>query len=123
MGYNDRTWIKLREARMKMKLLQALILIAVFAVEGAAEAEAQDSTGTREIFGTIDSLKGSHLVLRTRTGVRLHVDALLAQARSRSAVLLVGRYIDVMGTMDTAGVLHALTINRAMYPALWPPDR
>ena len=102
-----------------MKLAHSLILTVVLATGYATETQAQQ----REIFGTVDSINGSRLMIRTRTGSRVQVDASAAIARGRSAVLFVGRAVDVVGTVDAAGVLHAETIARAKRStALWHPD-
>jgi hypothetical protein len=111
-----------------VNLAHALLLACGIAAGSAMRAQAQATADTtqHEIFGRIDSIAGSRLVLRTRTGRRVDVDALPALTASRSAVLFVGRVIDVVGTLDAAGVFHAKTIaraNNAQHPELWPPDR
>jgi len=109
-----------------MKLACSLILAVGLAGGYATDTQAQRSakTSSREIVGTIDSISGSRLLIRTRTGARVRVDALAAMAGGHSAVLFVGRSVDVVGTVDNAGVLHAATIWRVKdSPALWPPDR
>jgi len=111
-----------------MKLLHSLLLAGGIATGSAMRAQAQATADTarHEIFGKIDSITGSRLVIRTRAGRRLDVDALPALTAYRSVELFVGRVIDAVGTLDAAGVLHAKTIARAHNPedpALWPPDR
>jgi hypothetical protein len=68
---------------------------------------------------------GSRLVVRTRTGHRLHVDALPAMAARRHTALFVGRLVLAVGTVDTAGVLHARSLWKVAGgdPPSWPPDR
>jgi len=62
--------------------------------------------------------------LQTRTGTLVQVDAKPAIAADRSVTLIVGHAIDVKGTLDKAGVLHAETIQRAKdSTAIWPADR
>jgi hypothetical protein len=103
-----------------------LTLAVLLAAGYAPKAGAQDAAARPErvIFGRIDSISGSRLVIRTRTGARVRVDALAATASGNSAVLFAGRAVRVAGTVDTAGVLHAKNILRERdSPAFWEPDR
>jgi hypothetical protein len=102
-------------------LILAVLLGAGYETEAAAQNRAVPSR--RVIFGTIDSISGSRLVIRTRTGSQVRVDALDAMAGGNTAVLFAGRAVRVLGTVDAAGVLHAETILRERdSPALWEPD-
>ncbi len=113
-----------------MKVARALLLVGSAATALITRAQAQATPTTdaaqHEVYGTIDSITGSRLVIRTRTGHRLDIDALPALTAHRSTLLFVGRLLDVVGTFDTAGVLHAKSLWTARVPrdtALWPPDR
>jgi hypothetical protein len=63
-----------------------------------AQAQGRADTAEHQIVATIDSMVGSRLVVRTRTGHRLHVDALPAMAARRHPVLFVGRVVLAVGT-------------------------
>ncbi len=77
-----------------------------------------------EVTGTLVTVKGSRLTLRTRTGSVVRVDDSDARRRERSAVLVLGEAFYVMGTYDATGVLHAAAIVRAKRSqATWPADR
>jgi hypothetical protein len=110
-----------------MKLAQVVFLTGslIAGLAMRAEAQAGADTSRHEVYGTIDSITGSRLVIRTRTGARVYVDALPALTAHRTAVLFVGRVVGAEGTRDAAGVLHATTIERVPnpHPAGWPPDR
>jgi hypothetical protein len=83
-----------------------------------------EQKGTREIYGKIQSLKGTLVTLQTRTGSLVQVDAKGAMEAQRSVPLVVGRAIAVKGTVDKAGVLHAEILQRAKDSStLWPADR
>jgi hypothetical protein len=76
------------------------------------------------VFGTIVSLATPRLVLRTRTGRLLAVDATTALRKgSFSAPLFAGKIVLVGGLFDGRRVLHALTITRiTRLDAATPPD-
>jgi hypothetical protein len=98
------------------------------ATKGTAKQESATRPGeqksTREIYGKIQSLKGTLVTLQTRTGSLVQVDAKGAMKAQRSAPLVVGRAIAVKGTVDKAGVLHAEILQRAKDSStLWPADR
>jgi hypothetical protein len=79
---------------------------------------------TREIYGKIQSIKGTMFTLQTRSGALIQVDAKPAVTAQRSVNLLVGHAIAVKGTVDKAGVLHAELVQKAKdSPAIWPADR
>jgi hypothetical protein len=85
---------------------------------------ASSSAGSHEVYGTVRSIKGSQLTLQTRTGVLTQVDAAAAMKVHLSVVPVVGHALDVRGTTDKKGMLHAQTILRAKdSPAGWPADR
>jgi hypothetical protein len=90
----------------------------------AAKSKETSEPVTREVYGKIESIKGTTVSIRTRSGEALQVDAKPAQEAFRAAPLVVGRAIAVKGTVDKAGVLHAETIQRAKdSAAAWPADR
>jgi hypothetical protein len=90
--------------------------------ESAAKS-AQQGTN-REIYGKIQSVKGTIVTLQTRSGALVQVDAKPAIAAERSVTLIVGHAIDVKGTVDKAGVFHAEILQKAKdSPTIWPADR
>jgi hypothetical protein len=98
------------------------------ATKGTAKQESATKSGgqkvTREIYGKIQTIKGTLVTLQTRTGSLVQVDAKEAMEAQRSAPLVVGRAIAVKGTIDKAGVLHAEILQRAKDSStLWPADR
>jgi PQQ enzyme repeat len=77
-----------------------------------------------EVTGTLVTVSGSQLTLRTRTGKLVRVDASTALKNERVEDLVVGRPFNVRGTYDAAGVMHAAAIVRAKpSSSTWPPDR
>jgi hypothetical protein len=77
-----------------------------------------------EVTGTLVKARGPEIVLRTRAGKLVRVNAAAALKNERSEDLIVGRPFDVRGTYDAAGVMHAAIIIRAKpSPSTWPPDR
>ncbi len=95
-----------------------------------AAANAQESKVSaeqsvpREIYGKIESVKGTVLTLRTRSGDLVQVETKPSQQAYRSAPLVVGRAVSVKGIADKAGVIHAEVVQRAKdSSAMWPPDR
>jgi hypothetical protein len=77
-----------------------------------------------EITGTLVTISGSTLTLRTRTGMMARVNDSDALQHERSAVLVVGEPFNAKGTYDAAGVLHATAILREKRSQeTWPPDR
>ena len=68
---------------------------------------------THVVYGTIASLKGASLVVRTRSGRMQSVDATSALAAGTySAPLFVGKVVAVGGSFDASHVLHAQTVTR-----------
>ncbi|MGB6518626.1 MAG: hypothetical protein WBE79_09015 [Candidatus Cybelea sp.] len=77
-----------------------------------------------EITGTLVTISGSILTLRTRTGMIARVNDSEALRHERSAVLVIGESFNAKGTFDSAGVLHATAILREKRSqGTWPPDR
>lgn len=97
------------------------------AKQTAKKESAKKSTeekAAREIYGKIQSLKGTMVMLQTRTGSLVQVDTKPAMEAQRSAPLVVGRAIGVKGTVDKAGILHAEILQRVKDSSiLWPADR
>jgi hypothetical protein len=86
--------------------------------------KAREEKASREIYGKIQSIKGTMITLQTRTGRVVQVDAKPAMEAQRSAPLVVGRAVAVKGTVDKAGIFHAETLQRAKDSSiLWPADR
>jgi len=79
-----------------------------------------------EVYGTVKSIgaAGSRFTLQTRDGRSVQVDAAAAVETHRSNLPPAGHGVNVRGTYDAKGVLHAETVNRAKEsPAAWPADR
>ena len=124
-----------------MKKMRICMLVLVIAASGNGFAMAQTSAAkettqkdsavksaeqkdTREIYGKIQSFKGTLVTLQTRTGSVVQVDAKPAMEAQRSVPLVVGRAIAVKGTVDKTGVFHAEILQRAKDSSvLWPADR
>jgi hypothetical protein len=99
---------------------------AASAAAGRARAVAFRGTinAPNEVTGTLITVSGSFLTLRTRTGKLVRVDDSDAVRHERTGDLVTGKPFNVRGKYDAAGVLHAVTIVRAKpSPASWPPDR
>jgi len=79
------------------------------------------ASGGHKLYGTVQSLAGSTLVIRTRTGQVVTVDGAQAASFVR---LRRNRPVVVRGTRDTTGVIHAVSVWRVNAdPTHWPPDR
>ena len=79
---------------------------------------------TRDIYGKIQSFKGTPVPSDPDGATIMQVDAKPAMDAQRSVPLVVGRAIAVKGTVDKAGVLHADILQRAKDSSvLWPADR
>lgn len=77
-----------------------------------------------EVTGTLLTVNGARLTLRTRDGRLVTVDAAAALKNERTGDLVVGKPFNVRGTYDAAGVMHAAAIVRAKpSTSSWPPDR
>ncbi|HEV3092453.1 MAG TPA: hypothetical protein VGX91_13510 [Candidatus Cybelea sp.] len=77
-----------------------------------------------QVTGTLMTIGGSLLTLRTRTQQIVRVDDSDAVRRERSSELVLGQPFEAGGRYDAAGVLHAAIIVRAKpLPVAWPPDR
>ncbi|MGB8910560.1 MAG: hypothetical protein WCC84_17585 [Candidatus Cybelea sp.] len=77
-----------------------------------------------QVTGTLVSISGSVLTLRTRTGIIVRVNDSDAVRHERSSVLVIGKPYNATGTYDASGALHAIAILREKpSPATWPPDR
>jgi hypothetical protein len=89
-------------------------------VSGAAAASAPPTRLT----GTIVTIDGPRLTIKTRTGTEVMVYAGPALDAGRSAVLVVGRSVDILGTLGGPnGLVNADVIRPAKNnPAAWPPD-
>ena len=79
--------------------------------------------GRHEVYGTIREINKSKLTMRTRDGKDVEVDVSAAVESGRSILFTVGRNIEVLGTYDANGVLHAESIQRTKAQATWPSDR
>jgi hypothetical protein len=75
-----------------------------------------------QIFGKIIRIDTPQITIQPATGALVTVDTTAAVAADLSVPLVVGRAVHVFGPMDTTGVWHAQTIERAKDdPALWQP--
>lgn len=89
----------------------------------AAGAGPSSGPATR-LIGTIVTVDGAHLTVRTRTGEEVMVYAGPALDAQQSTVLLVGRSVDILGTLvGPDGLVSANAIRHARDdPSLWPAD-
>jgi hypothetical protein len=80
--------------------------------------------GQHEFSGTVQSIEGSTIMIVTRAGAVMKIDAAAAIANFHAAPPSVGHGILVRGTIDEFGVLHADSVLHAKdNPAMWQPDR
>jgi predicted outer membrane protein len=89
----------------------------------APGAAAADAPATR-LSGTIVKIEGAQLTVKTRTGQEVSVYAGPALAAQQSTLLLVGRSVDILGTLaGPNGLVYADAIRHAKdNPSAWPPD-
>lgn len=77
-----------------------------------------------QLYGTISRIEGSQVTIEARNQRTVQVDAAAAIKSSRIIILSVGRAVNVQGSYDEKGVMHAQSIQRAKSSqAGWPPDR
>jgi len=94
------------------------------AARGGAMAFHGSSDAPNDVTGTLLTISGSYLTLRTRTGKLVRVDDSAAVRHERTGDLVRGEPFTARGKYDAADVLHAVTIVRAKpAEASWPPDR
>jgi len=80
--------------------------------------------GQHEIFGTVQSIDGSTIMVVTRGGDLIRVDAESAFANFLAAQPAVGHGILIRGIIDESGVVHAETLLHAKdNPLMWQPDQ
>jgi hypothetical protein len=115
---------------MKKSRICALVMLLTTTGSGRAMAQAPKAgepaaqAQKREVYGKIQSVKGTMFTLQTRSGTLVQVDAKPAVEAERVVNLLVGHAIVATGTWDKKGVLHAEIVQKAKdSPAVWPPDR
>lgn len=114
----------------------AMMLAAGINMAGAAQSDPQTTTNhakekagepkvvARDVFGVVRTIKGAQLTIQGRTGQLIQVDAATAMQAHLSVIPVVGHAVEVRGTMDSSGVVHAQTILRAKdSPAMWAADR
>jgi hypothetical protein len=103
-----------------------MVRLATRALSLAAAALLLSAAGPapNSVSGTVQTIIGTDLLLRSRSGGAIHVDAADAVAGEQSQALRAGLPVTVTGLRDASGVLHASAITRAKTaPALWPADR
>jgi hypothetical protein len=75
-----------------------------------------------QIFGKITRIDTPQVTIQPATGALVTVDTTDAVAADQSVPFVVGRAIHVFGPIDSTGVWHAQSIERAKDdPALWQP--
>jgi hypothetical protein len=127
---------RLTESLTSMAATLAMILVGWIHTVASAQSDSQTTTSkekgragesrvvARDIFGIVRAVKGSQLTIQTRTGQMIQVDAATAMQAHLSVVPVVSHAIEVRGTTDASGVVHAETILRAKdSPAMWAADR
>jgi hypothetical protein len=76
-----------------------------------------------ELSGTISAVQDSQLTITTRTGERIEIDAHPAMTSGMAAVMVPGRPVSILGTVDNGGSIRADVITREKGgPASWVPD-
>jgi hypothetical protein len=82
------------------------------------------STGSPlRLFGTLREEQGDKLIITTRNGEQVTVDATPAFSTERSTVLVPGRSLDILGTQGPNGEVRADVIRRApTAPSAWEAD-
>jgi hypothetical protein len=102
--------------------------LTIFGPNGTASSGPQSAQpapplpGTKRVTGVLQSVNGSELVLTTRTGQSIIVDASQAQANELVAYLVIGDAYTVIAPAGTP-LWRATSISRAKHAeAAWPPD-
>jgi hypothetical protein len=86
-------------------------------------ADKDAASPLHQLYGTISRVDGPQLTIEARNQRTVQVDASAAIKSSRAIVLGVGRSVNVLGSYDANGVLHAQSIQRAKTSSAgWPPD-
>ncbi len=76
-----------------------------------------------ELFGTISKVQGNQLIIETRDGKQLTIDATPALTAQESTPLVDGRAVDILGTEELGGVVRADVIRHAKdAPTSWGAD-
>jgi hypothetical protein len=76
-----------------------------------------------EVYGTISAIDGVKLMLKTRDGKSISIDAKAVASSIRITPPNLGLSVMVLATRGPHGVLLAQAINRAKSaPDAWPPD-
>lgn len=82
------------------------------------------SGSLHQVYGVIRQVDGSQITIEARDQRMVQVDAVPATQGNRTIILAVGRAVNVLGSYDAKGVLHAQSIQRAKSSSAgWPPDR
>ena len=80
--------------------------------------------GEHEVYGTVESLSDSSIVVKKRGGEILRINPVAARLGHNYATPKIGRALIARGSYDKAGVLVAERILHAVsHPAMWPSDR
>jgi hypothetical protein len=108
--------------------------LAIFGIGAAATASwpkvktvsmrAPLASDEHEVYGIAKSISGTMISVALRGGTTLTVDSALAAKTFRMAQPSVGKALLARGTIDQAGVMHAVAIQHAYQsPKMWWPDR
>ena len=80
--------------------------------------------GEHEVYGTVESLSNSSIVVKKRGGEILRINPAAARLGHNYATPKIGRALIARGSYDKAGVLVAERILHAVsHAAMWPSDR
>jgi hypothetical protein len=108
----------------------SICALATAAWNGQAQPHSQTETKSppasslHQLYGTVRRVEGSQLTIEARDGRSVQVDATAAIQSYRSVALPEGSAVEVSGSYDEKGVLHAQTIQRAKSSsAAGAPDR
>jgi hypothetical protein len=80
--------------------------------------------GEHDVYGVVTSIKGSMIVIRTRDGKELRIDATDAMRAFRFAEPSVNHALEARGNYDKSAVLQAdIVLHAKDHPVMWPADR
>jgi hypothetical protein len=110
--------------------------LAIFGIAGAgakspvlpvpkvADMRLPLAPGQHEIYGMVASIAGDLIVMHTRDGRTLTVDAGQAAASFNKAQPRIGHAMIARGTLDEHGTLKAnIVLHAKDHPVMWPADR
>ena len=93
-------------------------------VKAPVSMRAPLAAGQHEVYGIVKGITGNLITIQRRSGTTLTIDCTLAAKSYRMAEPSVDHALLARGTIDAAGVMHAVAIQHAFQSAkMWWPDR